>query len=121
MSPCPQYKSPRFFTVGFLKFLWRRPTLPGTDVPSTIGSGGLNCRVRDGNGCTPSDIDTRKLFCHCLFVRLKSHLQSGDTPSKTRCVTPARSFKTGQHIRTRSRLLSSSLVLSDFRYPTSDD
>ena len=59
MSP---KQNPAELSVGFLKFLWRRPTLPGTDVPSTIGSGGLNCRVRDGNGCTPSDIVTRKLF-----------------------------------------------------------
>ncbi len=32
----------------------RRPTLPGTVVPSTIGAGGLNFRVRDGNGWGPS-------------------------------------------------------------------
>src|SRR6185369_9524230 len=28
---------------------------------STIGSGGLNCRVRDGNGWSPSDVATGKL------------------------------------------------------------
>src|SRR6266446_6687048 len=27
---------------------------------STIGSGGLNCRVRDGNGWNPSDVATGK-------------------------------------------------------------
>ena len=58
----PAKQNPAVLSAGFLKFLWRRPTLPGTDVPSTIGSGGLNCRVRDGNGCTPSDIVTRKLL-----------------------------------------------------------
>jgi hypothetical protein len=31
---------------------WRSPTLPYT---STIGSGGLNCRVRNENGCGPTD------------------------------------------------------------------
>ena len=36
----------------------RRPTLPGTNVPSTIGAGGLNFRVRDGNGCDPSAMAT---------------------------------------------------------------
>jgi hypothetical protein len=36
----------------------RRPTLPGTLVPSTIGAGGLNFRVRDGNGCDPSAMAT---------------------------------------------------------------
>ena len=33
---------------------WRRPTLPGAYAPSTIGAGGLNGRVRDGTGCTPT-------------------------------------------------------------------
>jgi hypothetical protein len=36
----------------------RRPTLPGTHVPSTIGAGGLNFRVRDGNGWDPSAMAT---------------------------------------------------------------
>ena len=35
-------------------------------TPSTIGSEGLNCRVRDGNGCTPSDIATRNPVCYRL-------------------------------------------------------
>ncbi len=38
----------------------RRPTLPGTLVPSTIGAGGLNFRVRDGNGCDPSAMATER-------------------------------------------------------------
>ena len=29
---------------------------------STIGAGGLNCRVRDGNGCGPAAIITGLLF-----------------------------------------------------------
>ena len=36
----------------------RRPTLPHAFACSTIGSGGLNDRVRDGIGCDPSDIAT---------------------------------------------------------------
>ena len=32
----------------------RRPTLPRRCQRSTIGAGGLNFRVRDGNGCDPS-------------------------------------------------------------------
>jgi hypothetical protein len=32
----------------------RRPTLPLSRPSSTIGAGGLNCRVRNGNGCGPS-------------------------------------------------------------------
>src|SRR5574342_389766 len=39
----------------------RRPTLPHGFPCSTIGSGGLNCRVRDGNGCDPTDIATANL------------------------------------------------------------
>ena len=36
----------------------RRPTLPGGLPPSTIGAGGLNCRVRNGNGCVPAAMVT---------------------------------------------------------------
>ena len=36
----------------------RRPTLPGGLPPSTIGAGGLNFRVRDGNGCDPAAMAT---------------------------------------------------------------
>jgi hypothetical protein len=43
-------------------FAWQRPTLPGTCVPSTIGAGGLNGRVRDGNECVPSAIATRQVL-----------------------------------------------------------
>ena len=40
----------------------RRPTLPGGLPPSTIGAGGLNCRVRDGNGCDPAAMATGNLL-----------------------------------------------------------
>src|SRR5207247_2057055 len=36
----------------------QRPTLPRSCPRSTIGPGGLNFRVRDGNGCGPSGIAT---------------------------------------------------------------
>jgi hypothetical protein len=39
----------------------RRPTLPGGYPPSTIGAGGLNFRVRDGNGCGPTAMVTGNL------------------------------------------------------------
>ena len=32
----------------------QRPTLPLSCPSSTIGTGGLNCRVRNGNGCCPA-------------------------------------------------------------------
>ena len=39
----------------------RRPTLPGTGVPSTIGVGKLNFCVRDGNRCGLSAMTTGKI------------------------------------------------------------
>ncbi len=42
---------------------WRRPTLPGPCGPSTIGAGGLNGRVRDGNAWFPSAIATKRSVC----------------------------------------------------------
>src|SRR5437773_7033449 len=36
----------------------QRPTLPPGYPGSTIGAGGLNCRVRNGNGCDPSAMIT---------------------------------------------------------------
>ena len=36
----------------------QRPTLPRSCPRSTIGAGGLNFRVRDGNGCFPSAMVT---------------------------------------------------------------
>ena len=37
---------------------WRLPIVPGRFQPSIVGTSGLNCRVRDGNGCTPTVINT---------------------------------------------------------------
>ena len=33
---------------------WHWPTLPTSCPVSTIGAGGLNFRIRNGNGCGPS-------------------------------------------------------------------
>ena len=41
-----------------LEEIRRRPTLPGSLLPSTIGAGGLNFRVRNGNGCDPTAMAT---------------------------------------------------------------
>src|SRR4029453_15554649 len=46
----------------------RRPTLPGSLPPSTIGAGGLNFRVRNGNGCDPSAMAT-DTCCQCAPSR----------------------------------------------------
>src|SRR5215475_12809423 len=40
---------------------WQRPTFPHSYPCSIIGSVGLNFRVRDGNGCDPHDMTTRKV------------------------------------------------------------
>ncbi len=54
MTPCGE-------TRGLQeKKIRQRPTLPRGFPRSTIGSGGLNFRVRDGNGWDPSDIATGK-------------------------------------------------------------
>src|SRR5713226_6991835 len=39
----------------------QRPTLPRGEPRSTIGAGGLNCRVRNGNGCLPAAVVTQYL------------------------------------------------------------
>ena len=55
--------------IGALKQkkIRQRPTLPRGFPRSTIGSGGLNFRVRDGNGCDPSDIATGKLVINRTY------------------------------------------------------
>ena len=35
---------------------------PTNTLRSTIGEGGLNCRVRHGTGCVPSSITTENLY-----------------------------------------------------------
>src|SRR6056297_2516932 len=46
-----------FFSPSDEKIAWQRPTLPPKG--STIGAGGLNFRVRHGNGWFPSALVTR--------------------------------------------------------------
>ena len=51
---CKKTKAPVLWTGAFHKNTSRRrPTLPHTCACSTIGAEGLNCRVRNGNGCFP--------------------------------------------------------------------
>ena len=55
----------------------RRPTLPGGLPPSTIGAGGLNCRVRNGNGCVPAAMATgSSVSLGCLRVLHSEHERS---------------------------------------------
>ena len=48
----------------------RLPIFPGRFQPSILGASGLNCRVRDGNGCTPTAIDTNYGNTACAMFRL---------------------------------------------------
>ena len=52
----------------------RRPTLPRRCQRSTIGPGGLNFRVRDGNGCGPSGIATGNCSS-CQLSAVSSQLE----------------------------------------------
>ena len=51
----------------FVNLSQQLPTLPAPLGASTIGLGGLNGRIRNGNGCVPSSIITEnkgsQLYC----------------------------------------------------------
>src|SRR5690606_39305170 len=49
-------------------------TLPQSSPCSTIGAGGLNDRVRDGIGCGPSAIVTRKIGERKPLAALQIHI-----------------------------------------------
>ncbi len=58
---------------------WRLPIVPGRFQPSIVGTGELNCRVRDGNGCTLTVINTNyyaDIAVHYtkLLARLAAHI-----------------------------------------------
>ena len=55
-------KSPPAFAWRACLIIWHRPTLEGPCGPTTIGAGGLNCRVRDGNGWNPTAMGARNLI-----------------------------------------------------------
>ena len=76
---------------------WQRPTLPGGCPPSTIGAGGLNCRVRDGTGCTPAAYVTKK--SSAAFTCLCADPRSPGVP------TPFRVRHTDQRRAKKKRLL----------------
>jgi hypothetical protein len=60
---------PSLSSSSFCVCVRRCPTLPRTCVRSTIGAGGLNCRVRYGAGCFPAAVTTETsihaLLCCC--------------------------------------------------------
>src|SRR6266850_2505619 len=61
LSNSGQSKAPGPFGPGAPELPRQRPTLPRRYQRSTISPGGLNFRVRDGNGCGPSGNATGNL------------------------------------------------------------
>ena len=55
-----------------LEKIWRRPTFEGPCGPTIIGAGGLNCRVRDGNGWDPAAMGARNLDPAAMASRSSS-------------------------------------------------
>lgn len=72
---------------GFYELTRQRPTLPHTHACSTIGSGGLNFRVRDGIGCGPSDIATGNFWKYESSDRPVGALR-GRVSARRRALTP---------------------------------
>jgi hypothetical protein len=77
----------------------RLPTFPGPHGPSIIGHGGLNFRVRDGNGCGPSGnatgnfkFQTKTITPKCRLLQAFS-LTTGGKGNKGQ---DTRSISTGQ-------------------------
>ena len=69
-------KAPAGLRWGFCRIKSRRrPTLPRRCQRSTIGAGGLNFRVRDGNGCNPSAKATGN--SENLWLRSSSRISRG--------------------------------------------
>jgi hypothetical protein len=87
---------------GFLEGIRQRPTLPHGFPCSAIGSGGLNFRVRDGNGCGPSDIAAgnsrirRKSQFHLRRLANLVPLLTLDAVRSSRFKQAARAISTGQ-------------------------
>ena len=49
----------------------QRPTFPRPHGSSSIGLGGLNFRVRDGNGCGPSGMATGNMHTEQVFTAMQ--------------------------------------------------
>ena len=48
-------------------FVLALPIFPGRHQPSIVGANELNCRVRDGNGCTLTAISTDYMVTRTRF------------------------------------------------------
>ena len=72
---CLKTKSPDVLGALFI-LIRRRPTLPHRCQCSTIGAGGLNFRVRDGNGCDPSARVTGNSY-KSIYNQITTGFQAG--------------------------------------------
>jgi len=59
------------------KYVRQRPTLPLRHQSSTIGSEGLNFRVRNVTGCFPFDMAAETLLRYQSFPTVSRELHSG--------------------------------------------
>ena len=65
-------KRPRTYHSEPLLLIRQLPTFPGPHDPSIIGHGGLNFRVRNGNGCDPSGKTTGNLISRAIIITSKN-------------------------------------------------
>src|SRR5713101_1166286 len=101
-TPLSKKLSPAALTdCGTYKNARQRPTLPSGYPDSTIGAGGLNFRVRKGNGCFPSAIVTE---------RPKLYRLSGSAPPGAEALDLA-SFRGRNVVRTPAHLAHEPLLL----------
>ena len=70
----------------------QRPTLPPGCPGSTIGDGGLNCRVRNGNGCDPSSQVPGKISS-CNRSPERAALESKQRFRKSKLLTLHQQYK----------------------------
>ena len=56
------------------------PIFPGRFQPSIVGTSELNCRVRDGNGCTLTVINTNLIVRRRRYVGAEVVTRSGFEP-----------------------------------------
>ena len=77
----PTWRTERFCNYDVSTLCWRWPTLP---FASTIGSGRLNCRVRNENGCDPSaEAPTQNAQTFCL---LNKRIASSKSKKEKNCI-----------------------------------
>ena len=77
---------------------WRWPIFPGRFQPSIVGSGELNCRVRNGYGWTLTAINTNFFFffsCACVSIDLSSRAASSQVLSALMSLTAVFGMGTG--------------------------